>query len=535
MLLPNLDEPQRMHDACNEKGHRSMSLNLATMLAETSKRRPDHTAIIFDDFKMTYSQLQAASNQFANALTQAGIKQGQKVALMLPNIPQFVVCFYGIAKAGATIVPLNVLLKAPEVSYHLQDSDAVMLVVWEGFAAEAVSGYQQTDTCTQLVIVNAPGSKFVPDVAGATSLNAMMEKASAKFDMVPTMPDDTAVILYTSGTTGRPKGAELSHFNLFFNARTSKDSLGIEWRDDDVGLVALPLFHSFGISSVMNVLITVGATLTLMARFEPVKAFELIQRDHVTTFAGVPTMYIYLLNHPDRKKYDLSSLRTCISGGAANPVEVLQAWKTEFGVTVLEGYGLSETSPTASFNVLFKPTKPGTVGLPVYGVEMRVVDTDDKEVPVGEVGEIVIRGHNVMKGYYKRPEATTEAIRNGWFHSGDIGIMDEDGYFSIVDRKKDMIIRGGFNVYPREIEEVLYEHPAISEVAVVGMPDAKMGEEVKAFVYLKPGATASEEDIRAFCKERVAAYKYPRTIQFLDAPLPKNATGKILKRELRTM
>ncbi|GAC1392393.1 MAG: long-chain fatty acid--CoA ligase [Ktedonobacteraceae bacterium] len=512
-----------------------MSLNLATMLVETSKRKPEHTALIFDDFKMTYRQLNEASNQFAYALTNAGIKPGQKVALMLPNIPQFVICFYGIAKAGAAIVPLNVLLKAPEVAYHLRDSDAVMLVVWEGFAAEAVSGYQQTSTCQHLVIVNAPGSRTVPAVEGATRLDTMMANTSPSYEMVATMPDDTSVILYTSGTTGRPKGAELSHFNLFFNARTAADSLGIDWRDDDVGLVALPLFHSFGISSVMNVLLTVGATLTLMARFEPVKAFELMQRDHVTTFAGVPTMYIYLLNHPDRKKYDLSSLRTCISGGAANPVEVLQAWKKEFGVTVLEGYGLSETSPTASFNVLFKPTKPGTVGLPIYGVEMRVVDASDQEVPMGEVGEIVIRGHNVMKGYYKRPEATAEAIRNGWFHSGDIGKMDEDGYFSIVDRKKDMIIRGGFNVYPREIEEVLYEHPAIAEVAVLGIPDAELGEEVKAFIYLKQGAKASEEDIRAFCKERVAAYKYPRTIQFIDTPLPKNATGKILKRELREM
>ncbi len=512
-----------------------MSLNLATMLVETSKRKPDHTALIFDAFKMTYRELNAASNQFANALTNAGIKPGQKVALMLPNIPQFVICFYGIVKAGAAVVPLNVLLKTPEVAYHLQDSDAVMLVVWEGFAGEAVSGYKQTQTCEHLVIVNSPSSHVVPSVHGATSFDTMMAIAAPTCEMAATMPDDTAVILYTSGTTGKPKGAELSHFNLFFNARTSVDSLGIDWRDDDVGLVALPLFHSFGISSVMNVLITVGATLTLMARFEPLKAFELIQRDHVTTFAGVPTMYIYLLNHPNRKQYDLSSLRTCISGGAANPVEVLHAWKNEFGVTILEGYGLSETSPTASFNVLFKPTKAGTVGLPVYGVDMRIVDTNDQEVPVGETGEIVIRGHNVMKGYYKQPDATAEAIRNGWFHSGDIGKVDEEGYFSIVDRKKDMIIRGGFNVYPREIEEVLYEHPAVAEVAVIGIPDMKMGEEIKAFIYLKTGTSVTEDDIRAFCKERVAAYKYPRTITFIDTPLPKNATGKILKRELRDM
>ncbi len=510
-----------------------MSLNLATMLTETSKSKPDQTALIFENFKMTYSHLHAASNQFANALANAGLERGQKVALMLPNIPQFVICYFGILKAGAVVVPLNVLLKAPEVAYHLQDSDSVMLVAWEGFATEAVSGYQQADTCHHFVVVNAPGSHNVPEMEGVRSLNTMMADASPTFEMVATMPDDTAVVLYTSGTTGQPKGAELSHFNLFFNSRTAVDSLGIDWRSDDVGLVALPLFHSFGLSAVMGVLVTAGATMTLMPRFDPVKAFEMIQRDRVTVFSGVPTMYIYLLNHPDRKKYDLSSLRICNSGGASLPVEVLQAWEKEFGIKILEGYGLSETSPTASFNVLFKPTKPGTIGLPIWGVEMKVVDENDQEVPVGEVGEIVIRGHNVMKGYYKRPEATAEAIRNGWFHSGDMGVVDEDGYFSVVDRKKDMVIRGGFNVYPREIEEVLYAHPAVSEAAVIGVSDQTMGEEVKAFIYLKPGAQVSEGDILTYCKERIASNKYPRIIQFTEQPLPKNATGKILKRELK--
>jgi long-chain acyl-CoA synthetase len=512
-----------------------MSLNLATMLTETSRTKPNTTAIIFDDFKMTYAELHAASNMFANALAAAGIQQGQKVALMLPNIPQFVICYFGILKLGATVVPLNVLLKAPEVAYHLGDSDAVMLIVWEGFLAEAVSGYQQVPACEHLVVVNAPGSRVLPDVAGATSFDAMMTSASPKFEMAATMPDDTALILYTSGTTGRPKGAELSHFNLFFNSRVSADSLGVEWRPGDVTLVALPLFHSFGLSAVLGVAVTVGATMTLMARFEPVKAFEVMQRDHVTAFSGVPTMYIYLLNHPDREKYDLSSLRICVSGGASLPVEILQGWERAFGIKILEGYGLSETSPTASFNVLFKPTKPGTVGIPIWGVEMKVVDGQDNEVPVGQVGEIVIRGHNVMKGYYKRPTETAEVLRRGWFHTGDMGIMDEDGYFSIVDRKKDMVIRGGFNIYPRELEEVLFTHPAVAEAAVIGVPDTKMGEEVKAIIYLKPGMTTSEDDIRNFCKERLAAYKYPRIIQFTDQPLPKNATGKVLKRELRMM
>lgn len=512
-----------------------MSLNLATMLTETARTKPEHTAIIFENFKMSYGELNAASSMFANALARAGVERGQKVAMMMPNIPQFVISYFGILKLGAVVVPLNVLLKAPEVTYHLQDSDAVMLVAWEGFLAEAVEGYQQVESCNRLVVVNAPGSQQMPDVAGVMRFDAMIAGASPKFEMAATMPDDTALILYTSGTTGRPKGAELSHFNLFFNARTSADSLGIEWRDDDVVLIALPLFHSFGLSAVLAVAVTVGASMSLMPRFEPLKAFEIMQRDSVTTFSGVPTMYIYLLNHPERGKYDLSSLRVCNSGGSAMPVEVLQGWERAFGIKILEGYGLSETSPVASFNVLFKPTKPGTVGIPIWGVEMRVVDEQDQEVPVGQVGEIVIRGHNVMKGYYKRPEATAEVIRNGWFHSGDMGVMDEDGYFSIVDRKKDMVIRGGFNIYPRELEEVLYTHPAVAEAAVIGIPDPLMGEEVKAIIYLKPGAHTTEDEIRDFCKERLAAYKYPRTVQFTNEPLPKNATGKILKRELRGM
>ncbi len=509
-----------------------MSLNLATLLTESVKRNPAQTAVIFDDFKMSYGQLQGASNMFANALLKAGLEQGQKVAMMLPNIPQFMVVYYGILKAGGVVVPLNVLLKAPEVAYHLEDSDSVILVAWEGFMEAAVGGYNETPTCKTLVVVNAPGSKNLPQVDGATGLDAFMAQGKPDPILAQTMPDDTAVILYTSGTTGRPKGAELTHFNMFFNAWACINNLGLEYNNNDIALMALPLFHSFGQTCVMNVTIGAGATLSLMPRFEPVKAFEIIQRDKVTAFSGVPTMYFYMLNHPDRKKYDLSTLRKNTSGGAAIPVEVLSAWERETGVKILEGYGLSETSPVASFNVAFKPTKPGSIGEPLWGVEMKVVDLNDQELPVGEAGELLIRGHNVMKGYLKRPEATYEVMRGGWFHTGDVARMDEDGYFYIVDRVKDLIIRGGYNVYPREVEEVLYGHPAIAECAVIGVPDPALGEEVKAVIVLKTGQNATEDEIKAYCRERIASNKYPRVYEFMDE-LPKNATGKILKRVLK--
>ncbi len=511
-----------------------MSLNLATLLTESTKRNPAKTAIIFDDFRMTYAELQSASNKFANVLQQNGLQRGQKVAIMLPNVPQFMICYYGILKAGGVVVPLNVLLKAPEVTYHVNDSEAVAVIVWQGFAEQALAGFKEATDCHTLWLVNSPGSSATPDAAGIRNYNNDMAIASPVFDMVQTMPDDTAVILYTSGTTGHPKGAELTHFNMFFNARCSIDFLGIQWRPDDVMLVTLPLFHAFGQSSVMNVGIGVGCALTLMARFDPVRAFQVIERDRVTKFSGVPTMYFYLLNHPDRTKYDLSSLEAANSGGAAIPVEILNRWEQTFGFKILEGYGLSETSPTASFNVMFKEPKAGSIGIPTWGVDFKIVDEDDNEVPVGEPGELLIRGHCVMKGYYKRPQATAEALRGGWFHSGDVATRDEDGYFYIVDRKKDMLIRGGFNVYPREVEEVLYAHPAIAEAAVIGIPDPALGEEVKAFVVLREGSQATADEIREFTKAQLAAYKYPRHIEIWTEPLPKNATGKILKRELRT-
>jgi long-chain acyl-CoA synthetase len=505
-------------------------LNLAVVLEQSTRRDPGKLAVILDEHKLRYAELNGAANKVANALTKLDVQPGDKVAIMLPNTPHFPISYYGILKTGATVVPLNVLLKQNEIQYHLEDSDAKALIVWEGFLGEAAAGFRKAQTCHNLIVVPAPGgSGELPE--GALSFNQLLADNAPTFDTIQTGPGDTAVILYTSGTTGRPKGAELSHFNMFFNAMVCAEKLlGIE--PGDIFLATLPLFHSFGQTCVMNVTLFAGATMTMLPRFDPVQAAAIIKRDQVTAFAGVPTMYFYLLNHPEASSFDLNSLRRCVSGGSSMPVEVMHAFNKKYNVTILEGYGLSETSPVASFNHLERPTKPGSIGTPLWGVDMQVVDPEGKPVPTGEMGEIVIRGHNVMKGYYKRPEATAEAIRDGWFHSGDLAKIDEDGYFFIVDRVKDMILRGGFNVYPREIEEVLYAHPAVAEAAVIGMPDPALGEEVKAVVAFKPGQSASEAELIDYCKDRLAAYKYPRSVEIRES-LPKTATGKILKRELK--
>ena len=504
-----------------------MSLNLAMMLRESARAKPEKAALILDDFRVTYAQLEALSNQVAGNLRAAGVQVGDRVGLMLPNVPQFVAAYYGILKAGAVVVPMNVLLKAPEVAYYLGDSGARALIVWEDFAEEAGKGSPNGVTP---YVVQKPGSNALPD--GARAFSALLQ-GSPRFDMAAMRPDDPAVILYTSGTTGRAKGAELTHFNLYMCCDVAANRL-IEFRDDDVSMAVLPLFHSFGQSNVLNTTVYAGGTITLVPRFEPTKVLQVIQRDRVSVFCGVPTMYFALLHHPDADQYDTSSLRLCVSGGASMPGEVMKTFEAKFGVTILEGYGLSETSPTASFNVSKEQRKFLSIGKPVWGVEMKIFDEQDNELPPGpdNVGEIVIRGHNVMKGYFNRPEATAEVMRSGWFHSGDMGYVDDDGYFFIVDRKKELIIRGGFNVYPREVEEVLFAHPAVAAAAVLGVPDERLGEEVMAVVQLKPGSSASAEELISYCKERIAAYKYPRSVQFVDQ-LPMGPTGKILKRELK--
>jgi long-chain acyl-CoA synthetase len=494
-----------------------MSANLARIATETAERFGERPAYKLDDTVLSWKAADEASARVAGLLRSNGLKPGDSVGIMLPNVPYFPVVYYGVLRAGGVVVPMNVLLKAREVTFYVEDPGARFVFAWHGFADEARKGAEGT---AAEVLEVAPGA-FEQQLGGAEPWREIEDRAR----------DDTAVILYTSGTTGKPKGAELTHGNLHDNARVSQETL-FNLDEQDVVLGALPLFHAFGQTVCMNCSALVGACLTMIARFDPGKALDIIQGDDVTMFAGVPTMYNAMLHHPDRDRYDVSGLRLCVSGGAAMPEEVMRAFEKAFGCKVLEGYGLSETSPVASFNHPDRERKPGSIGTPIEGVEMKVVDDDDNDVAQGEVGEIVIRGHNVMKGYWNRPDATEEVMRGGWFHTGDVARIDEDGYFFIVDRKKDLIIRGGYNVYPREIEEVLYAHPAVAEAAVVGVPHAELGEEVAACLALKAGEEASAQDLQAFVKERVAAYKYPRHIWFVDE-LPKGPTGKILKREIR--
>ncbi len=493
-----------------------MGLNLASLLAESAERAAEDPAIRLGEVELSYGELDQRSARLASLLREKGIGEGDRVGVMLPNVPDFPVAYYGVLRAGAVVVPMNVLLKRREIAFYLEDSGAKLLLAWHGFAEEARGGTADA------------GAEMI-EVEPAT-FAAMLAEREPTPGLVDTAEDDTAVILYTSGTTGKPKGAELTHLNLFRNADVSSRTT-CEVSQGDIVLGALPLFHSFGQTVGMNASLKVGACLTLVPRFDPAEALETMQRDGVTHFYGVPTMFGALLHHPERESYDTSTLRNCITGGASMPVEVLHGFEQAFEAKVLEGYGLSETSPVACSNHPEMERKAGSIGTPIEGVEMQLVDEDDNPVAPGEVGEVVIRGHNIMKGYWQRPDATEEAMRGGWFHSGDMARTDEDGYFYIVDRKKDMIIRGGYNVYPREVEEVLYEHPKIREAAVVGVPHTEWGEEIGAAVVLHDGEELPAEEISAYVKERIAAYKYPRVVWFLD-DLPKGPTGKILKREI---
>jgi long-chain acyl-CoA synthetase len=492
-----------------------MNANLACNLIATAQRTPERTAIMLDATRMSYAELDEATARLAGFLRARGIGPGDRVGLMLPNVPEFAIVYYGILRVGAVVVPMNVQFKQREVAYYLDDSGARIVFAWAG-CEPAESGAREVGAeC----VVLEPGG-----LARKLATSAPAPR--------PAQCDgrDTAVILYTSGTTGKPKGALLTHANLGGNAAVACGLFGLN--EESVFLGVLPLFHSFGQTCALNATVAAGATLTLVSRFEPAKVLGVIERDRVSIFAGVPTMYGALLNHRERARFNVGSLRLCVSGGAALPVEMLHAFEAAFGCVILEGYGLSETSPIASFNSRDRERKAGSIGQPVDGVEMKIVNPQGEDVPQGEVGEILIRGHNVMKGYWQRLDATAEAITpDGWFHSGDLGRMDDEGYFYIVDRKKDMIIRGGFNVYPREIEEVLYQHPAVREAAVVAIPHPLLGEEVGAAIVTVAGAATSPEEIKQFVKEQVAGYKYPRHIWFVDE-LPKTATGKILKRSI---
>lgn len=511
-----------------------MSLNLAMIIHENAKRHGDQPALIYHDQRWTFDDLENDINRMAHGLVELGIQRGDCVTVMLPNLPEFVISYFAIMKAGAVCVPINPLYKEREVEFLLQDSRSVAMVTCQSVFQEAKSGFEKASDCRHLLVVGYPEDSAI-DRDVAIDFRAWMRRPVQPFPMVMTDADETAVLVYTSGTTGKPKGAMLTHFNLFYQAFVLPQ---IHWpakQPGEVSLAILPLFHSFGQSCVMNARLARGAAVSLLPAYEPRQVLEVLQRHRVTHFSGVPTMYLQLLNHPERDAFDLSRLVECYSGGAPIPIDTLQRWKERYQLDILEGYGLTETSPVATFNFPGHPPIYGSCGEPIWGCQVKIVNAAGETLPPGQDGEVCIQGVNIMKGYFGNPEATAEVMKDGWFATGDQGHLDENGFLYIVGRLKDMILRGGFNVYPREIEELLYEHPAVHECAVYGVPDPEMGEEIQAAIYLKAGQQATAEDLKRFVKDRIAPYKYPRHVEIWPEPLPKGPSGKILKRELQRL
>ncbi|KDN87768.1 long-chain-fatty-acid--CoA ligase [Kitasatospora cheerisanensis] len=508
-----------------------MTLSVAAILAESALRRPEHPAIVSGSRKITYRELWDGARRYAAVLRARGIGPDDKVALLLPSTPHFPLAYFGVLALGAVAVPVHALLRAEEIAYVLRDSGAAALICAAPLLAEGGRAAETVGT-PLLTVMEEEAEAGVP----GRQLDVLAARSAPIDRQVPRDPADIALVLYTSGTTGRPKGALLTHLNVVMNVDTTMLS-PFEFTADDVLLGCLPLFHTFGQICGMNTCFRAGATLVLMPRFDGPGALDLMVREGCTVFMGVPTMYTALLEaagaDPRRPALDRA-----FSGGAALPVAVLDAFRETFGCPVLEGYGLTETSPVVAYNQKAWPLRPGTVGRPIWGVEVEIARAETADrielLPAGETGEIVVRGHNVMAGYLNRPEATAEAVVDGWFRSGDLGVKDDAGYLTVVDRKKDVVLRGGYNVYPREVEDVLARHPAIAQAAVIGLPHPVHGEEVCAVVRARPGAAPGPElgaAITAWSRERMALYKYPRRVEFVDA-FPLGPSGKVLKREL---
>ncbi|MEY9845453.1 long-chain acyl-CoA synthetase [Streptacidiphilus sp. BW17] len=521
-------------------------LNLSILLEDSARTYPNRDALVLGPTRLTYAQVDAAANQVANLLVERGIRPGDKVALSCPNLPQFPVVYYGVLKAGAVVVPLNVLLKPREIAYHLRDADVKAYFCFEGtpelpMGAAGWAAFNEVKEVEHFFLITADAAEAAAPspvegavTMGAETLASALAGRSPVFDPVVTEATDTAVILYTSGTTGQAKGAELSHANTMMNVFACNRMFDTRPATDS-HVLCLPLFHTYGATVQMHAGFAMAATLHLVPRFNAQQVVQLMNTEEITFFAGVPTMWWGLLGAlTDDVDVDriARNLRVGASGGSSLPVEIIHEVRERLHVQVLEGYGLSETSPVATFSDPNQEPRPGSIGVPIWGVAVKLINDDWSEVTeVDEIGEIAVKGHNIMKGYYNRPEATAEVIRDGWFRTGDLARRDADGFYYVVDRSKDMIIRGGFNVYPREIEEVLMTHPAISLATVIGVPHASHGEEVKAFVILKPGAEALPEGLVAWGREQMAGHKYPRIVEIVES-LPMTATGKILKREL---
>lgn len=512
-------------------------MNLSSQLSLSAKTYKDKPAFIFEGKETSYGELDVLISKFADGLQKSGVKKGDHLALVLGNSPYFVISLYGAMRAGATVIPINPIYTPDEIGYILNNGDVKTIVTLDVLLPLFEKMNPVLPMLENIISCETPPSdaKSGFDVSALSistklkSFTSLISSSVPDPEEVNLSEEDVAVILYTSGTTGKPKGAMLTHKNLYSNAKDVGSYL--KMNDGDKVVATLPMFHVFCLTVSLNAPLISGATLLIVPRFSPAEIFKLIKTYEATVFAGVPTMYNFLLQHEAGDADYLQSLRLCISGGASMPVALLKGFEQKFKVVISEGYGLSEASPVTCFNPLDRPRKAGSIGTNILNVENKVVNELGEEVPHGQVGELIVKGPNVMKGYYKMPEETAHTIRNGWLYTGDLATMDEEGYFTIVDRKKDMVIVGGYNVYPREVEEVLYNHPGVVEVAVVGVPDPNQGEAVKCFVVLKD-QSLTEEGLKAYCREHLAKYKVPSSIEFLEE-LPKNTTGKILRRALK--
>jgi long-chain acyl-CoA synthetase len=490
-------------------------MNLAALGDENVRRFGEYVALEFEGRDITNVEQQRGAARVAHALRRLGVGVSDRVVVLLPNCPEVTQAYGGILRLGAVIVPVVFLLSREEVRHILADSEAKVVITSSDLASK-VEGWKGS-------VVPVGGGD------GGATWDELVGRESDEFPVLDREDHELAVILYTAGTTGRPKGVALSHGNLASNARAAASLYELDrtaW-----SLAVLPLSHSYGLT-VMNAGNILGTRAVLLRWFTPERVLETIERFRVQSMAGVPTMYVYLLNYPEAGRYDTSSMRSWGSGAAPLPLEIVEPFEKKFGGRLMEGYGLTEASPVVSAHRLSGLRKLGSVGQPIPGVAVAILDDADRALPAGEIGEVCVRGPNVMLGYYRLPEETATTLRNGWLHTGDVGRLDEDGFLYIVERKKDLIIRGGFNIYPREVEEVLYAHPRVAEAAVIGMPDALMGEDVLAFVALKPGPVVGADDIIGFCQTRLARFKCPKQVRFVDA-LPKSPIGKILRKELR--
>jgi long-chain acyl-CoA synthetase len=521
-----------------------MGLNVASCLRDSAAKFADQQAIVCEDRSFSYAELERWTAQIAEVFRSRGMKQGDHVLLLAPNVPEFTAVYYAVLRIGAVVVPVNPLFIPQEITGLLEHSDSKFIVVWHALAEKGIAAFEHADHCQTLFFIGADRQNLSPALFPTVPENVfvkprylideLVSEMPGTLDYCQTSPDDTAVILYTSGTTGKSKGVELSHFNLFSNAHYVIAPHLWSVTSESVLIAVLPLFHSFGQTTVQNSSILAGAKMVMAANFEPRRALQEMEKHRVTHIAAVPTIFNLILHTQRRYNYDVSTLEIAVSGGAALPAAIYHDFEKQFGVKISEGYGLSETSPIACVTPSRAGiNKPGSIGPEIYGTQVRIVREDGTFADVEEVGEVVVRGHNVMTGYYKDPTPTAAVfLENDWFRSGDVGKIDADGYVYIVDRAKDVIIRGGMNIYPREIEDILHHHPAVLEAAVVGIPDETLSENVVAFVTLAPGVEITARELQKYCRDHLAIYKCPKFIEFVDQ-LPKNSTGKVLKRDLR--